>query len=114
VVPVGLAEELLQALPLAVVEVGDRLGVLAGEVGEEALDVVPSIGLLRCRTEGVEEGLEEGFAAWQDATQQTGRDLGIVQRLVQPDTESSLHGFSFQQLRSAERNCTPMTCVRSG
>ena len=46
VVPVGLAEELLKPLALAVVQVGDGLSVLAGQVGQQALDVVPGVSAL--------------------------------------------------------------------
>ena len=40
VVPEGLAEELLQRLPLLVVQVGNGLGVLVVQVGEQTLDIV--------------------------------------------------------------------------
>jgi hypothetical protein len=46
VFPVGLSDELLQSLSLAVMQVGNGLGILAGQVGEEAL-VVAGVGLLR-------------------------------------------------------------------
>src|SRR5689334_5620845 len=44
-------EELLQALAVAVVEVCDGLGVLAGHVGQQALDVVAGVGALGLRAE---------------------------------------------------------------
>ena len=84
-VPVGLADELLQALPFPVVQVGDGLDVLAVEVGEQALDVVPGVGLLRGRLERVEERLEKGVQAWEDASQEARGDLGVAEQLVQAE-----------------------------
>ena len=52
-VPVGLADELLQALAFAVVQVGDGLGVLALQVGEQALDVVVGVGALLGDSTGI-------------------------------------------------------------
>src|SRR4051794_38477611 len=43
VAPVGLADELLEALPLPVVQVGDGLGGLGPEVRQEALDVAGGV-----------------------------------------------------------------------
>ena len=97
VVPVGLADELLQALALAVMQVGARLGILAGQVGEQALDIVAGIGTLLRRVQGLDKRLQEGFQAGQDSPQQAGWDLGIVQQFLQAEAIASLHGSSSRQ-----------------
>jgi hypothetical protein len=69
--PGGLADELLQRPPLLVVPVGDRLGVLVLQVGDQAGDVgagVPALlAALGQRDEGAEEALQPGQHAAQDA-----------------------------------------------
>ena len=35
--------------------------------------------------------MQEGFQAWQDTPQETGRDLGIVEQLVQAEAKASFH-----------------------
>jgi hypothetical protein len=91
VVPVGLADELLEPLPLPVVEVRDRLGGLAPEVGHQAPDVVGGVLALRVRAEGRGERSDEPLQAWDQAPQQARVDLGIAEQLVQPDAEPTLH-----------------------
>ena len=109
VVPVGLADELLQALAFPVVQVGDGLDVLAAQVGQQPLDVVPGVGPLLGRAEQRGEGLEEAFQPRQQAAQQAGRDLGIVEQFVQADAKTSLHGASPREVTSTERSCTQTT-----
>ena len=46
VVPEYLADELLESLAFAVVQVGDGLDILASQVGEQAADVVVGVGTL--------------------------------------------------------------------
>jgi hypothetical protein len=46
VIPIRLSDELLQSLSFAIVEVSDRLSILAFELGEESLDVLLSVGPL--------------------------------------------------------------------
>jgi len=91
VVPVGLAEELLESLALAVVQVGDALGVLAGQVGEQPLDVVPGVGTLLGGEQRLCERLQEGLQPAQRAAQQSGGDLGVGQQLAEAHAEASLH-----------------------
>ena len=90
-VPAGLADELLQALALAVVQVGDGLRVLVAQVGEQALDVVLGVVPLRFSRQRREERFQEGSQAWPHAAQQARRDNGIVKQLVQANAETSLH-----------------------
>ena len=59
VVPLGLADELLQPLPFAVVQVGDGFDVLAVQVGQQTLDVVSGVGPLLRRVQRLDERLQE-------------------------------------------------------
>src|SRR5262249_42154682 len=93
VVPVGLAEELLEALALAVVQVGDGLSVLAGELGEQAADVVVGMGALLAAAQGPDEGLQESLQARQQPAQQGGADLRVVEQLIQAGLKAALHGL---------------------
>ena len=114
-VPVGLADELLQALALAVVQVGDGFDILAAQVGQKSLDVVVGVGLLPGRLQGLEEGLEEGLQSWQHAPEQVGRDVGIVEQFRQADTKSSFHRRSpFSGFRSPKEGYIPRSCGRAG
>ncbi len=93
-VPGGLAQELLQGLPLLVMQVGDGLGVLLVQVGEQALHVVLRVAALLVARQRRDERLQEGCQAGQHALQQAGRDLSIFQQFVQADAEPSLHRTS--------------------
>lgn len=86
-VPVALTEELLEDLSVLVVEVGDGLGVLAGQVGEESLDVAVDVAAQRRAAQGVEEGLQAG----QDAAQQAGGEHGVVAQVVQAESKAGFH-----------------------
>jgi hypothetical protein len=90
------------ALAFAVVQVGDGLGVLAREVGEEALDVVASVGALLGGTEGANEGLQERFQPGQDTFEQARGDLGVVQQFVQAGTIAPLHDLLLDVLGGLE------------
>jgi len=65
VVPRGVADELLEPLAVPVVQVGDGLGGLGPEVGEQPADVLPGVvPLLRpgeSRDERAEEGIQPGI-----------------------------------------------------
>jgi len=94
VFPLGLADELLQTLPLAVVQIGNRFNVLAVQVRQQTLDVVPGVGLLFRRTQRGDERLQERFQTRHHAAQQTRMDLGIIKQFVESDTKTPLHGSS--------------------
>jgi len=79
VVPVGLADELLKALPLPVVQVGDRLDVLRPEVRQEALDVAGGVAAPGVGPEGRGERPDEPLQAGGHAPQQARVDPGVVE-----------------------------------
>ena len=79
VVPLRLTHELLQALPLAVMQIGDRLNVLAVQVRQQTLDVVLGIGPLLRRLQSPDKRLQERLQTRQHALEQAGPDLCIVQ-----------------------------------
>jgi hypothetical protein len=91
VVPGRLADELLQCLAFLVVQVGDGLGVFIGQVGEQSLEVVMGVAALLVALQGGDEGLEEVLQSWEQAAQQAGVDLGIIQKFLQADPKTSLH-----------------------
>jgi hypothetical protein len=96
-VPGGLAEELLQALPLLVVEVGDALGVLAPQVGDQPGDVVVGVGGLGFG-QGGDERLQEALQAREHPAEHGRADLRVVQQLLQADAKSLLHDGPLQGL----------------
>jgi hypothetical protein len=113
-VPLGLADELLQALALAVVQVGDGFHVLAAEVGEQSLDIVMGVGLLLGCLQSVKEGLQEGLQSGQDAPEQVGWDVGIVEQFGESDAKSSFHRCSpFSGFRSLKVGYIPRSYGRS-
>jgi hypothetical protein len=91
VVPVELTDELLQALALLVVQVGDTLDILALQVGEQSLDVVAGVGTLLRREQGAGEGFEETLQTRQQVVQQTGTNLRVIEQLVQPGLIATFH-----------------------
>src|SRR5262249_38093342 len=114
-VPVGLSDELLQSLALAVVQVGDGFNVLAAQFGQESLDIVVGVGLLLRGLQGVEEGLEEGLQSWQNAPKQVGWDVGIVEQFGEANAKSSFHRCSpFSNFRSLKEGYIPRSYGRSG
>ena len=91
VVPGDRPDEVLQALPLVVMEVGDRLAGLARELGEEAGHVLGGMTPLLGLVERSGERLDEGFEPTEKALHQLGRDLGLGQHLFEPKLISPFH-----------------------
>src|SRR5262249_45003939 len=115
VVPEGLAQELLQGLPLLIVQVGDGLGVLVVQLGEQSLDVVLGVVPLLGACQRGDEGLQERLQAWQHAPQETRWDFSIVKQFLEADAETSLHRPSpFGTLGSPKGGYTASTYSRSG
>jgi hypothetical protein len=83
VVPGHRADEVLQALSLLVMEVGDRLGGLATELGEQAGDGLGDVTTLLGLVERLGEGLDEGFEPFEKPLDQLGRDLGLSEHLFE-------------------------------
>src|SRR6202790_4323341 len=91
VVPGNLSDELLQALALLVVQVGDGLRIFLLEVGEQAVDVVVGVVTLLGTVQRSHEGFQEGVQTRPQAVQQARRYLGILTRLLQANTKALVH-----------------------
>src|SRR5262249_51260965 len=110
VVPGGLAEELLESLAFAVVQVGDALGVLARKVGEQSADVVMSVGAMLATAQGTDEGFEERLQTRQQAAQQSGADLRVAEQLIQAGLIAAFHGSPPPGDPDTQSYCTPTPC----
>ena len=96
-------------------QVGDGLGVLAVQVGQQTLDVVLGVVPLLLSRQRRDERLQEGFQTWQHAPQQARRDLGLFKQFVQADAEPSLHRTSpFGKWLAPKGGYTTSTYGRSG
>src|SRR5512135_946232 len=91
VVPWGGAEERLERLAVAVVSVGDGLGVLVLAIGEEPGEVEMGVLLALGAGEGSDEGLGEGLEASDGAAEGGGWDLAVGEQLVLAELEPRLH-----------------------
>jgi hypothetical protein len=91
-VPGRLAEELLQALTLLIVEVGDALCSLVAQVGDEASRVVLGVRALLGGGQGGDEGFQETLQTREHTAQHPRIDHRVREQLVQPDAKSSFHG----------------------
>ena len=92
--PLRLTDELLQALPFPVVEIGNRFSVLAVQIRQQPRHVLLGIGpLFRC-LQRFDERTQERFQPWQYSTQQSAQNLGILEQFIQPDTKTSFHRLS--------------------
>jgi hypothetical protein len=102
------------ALAFAVVQVGDGFNVFAAEVGKPSLDRVVGVGLLLGCVQGIEKGFHEGLPSGQDAAEQAGWDMGIVEPFGQADAKSSLRRCSpFSGFRSLKAGYRPRSYERS-
>jgi hypothetical protein len=64
--------------------------------------------------QNVEEGLQEGPQSWQDAPEQGGWDVGIVEHFGQADAKSSFHRRTpFSGLRSLKESYIPRSYERA-
>ncbi len=93
-VPVNLSDELLEPLAFSVMEVGDALGVLAAQVGQQAADVMVGVDALLGADQRLGERLQEALQAWQHAAQQPRADLRVVEQLIQTGLIAGFHGSS--------------------
>src|SRR5262249_44762137 len=96
-VPGDLAEELLQALALLVVPVGDALGVLALPVGDEPGHVVVGVGALGAGPGG-DERSQEALQAGGDPPPDRRGDGRPGEQLMQPHTKPTPHTTSPERL----------------
>jgi hypothetical protein len=91
VIPWGSAEVRLECLAVEVVAVGDRLGILVFEVGEQSGEVgagrLPALGA----GQRGDERLGEGLQALDGAAEGGGWDLAVGQQLGLALLEPGLH-----------------------
>jgi hypothetical protein len=113
VVPGGLTDELLESLTFAVVQVGDGLGVLALEVGEQAADVVLGVGALLATAQGFDEGLGESLQPREQPAQQTRTALGVVEQLIQAGLIAAFQGSPPPGDPHTRSYCTPTLCAQA-
>ena len=90
-VPGNRADEALQAMAMMVMEVGDGLARLPGELGEQAGHVLGGMTALLGLVELGGEGLDEGLESLEEASHQLGRDLGLGQHLFESKLISPSH-----------------------
>ena len=102
-VPGRLADELLQRLPLLVVQVGDGLDVLVLQVGYQPGDVGACVAALFAPLEQLDEGVEEAFQPGQHATEDAGIDFGVGQELVTACGKAAFHRRLLQRIPFSER-----------
>ena len=90
-VPVGLADEPLHRLAILVEQIGDPLGGLVFEMGEQAGEVFGGAALLAGSQRGAER-VDEGLEPVEQAPHRIGRDLGLGHHLLEPLLISHDHG----------------------
>jgi hypothetical protein len=89
--PRAQADELLQPLALAIVEVGDRLAGLVLQPRQQAAEVLPCVPPLLGRGQADGERLDEVPEAPQEAIGRVGCDLRLGQHGSQPRLVSPIH-----------------------
>ena len=91
VVPGGGADEVLQAVPVLVVAVGDRLGVLVAQVGDQPGQVGPGVVLLLAAHQALGEGPGELGEALEAAPEDLWGDLAFVEQLLLAEPVTPVH-----------------------
>jgi hypothetical protein len=91
IIPGGCAQECLQSLPILVVAISDRLGVLSLHVGQQALQVHASMGSLLWPSQPRCERLGELVQPLRHTGEHRRMHLAIGQQLGLPQLKTSLH-----------------------
>jgi len=91
VVPRYEPDELLQGLPLLVMEGGDRLAGFAFELGQKARHVLGDMSPLFRRAQRLRERLDEGLEPFQKAPHRLGGNFRLGQHLLQSHLVAPLH-----------------------
>src|SRR5882724_518534 len=87
--------------------------VLAVEVGEQAADVVVRVGALLATAQGSDEGFEESSQTRQQAAQQSGAALRVVEQLIQAGLIAAFHGSPPLGDLDTQSYCTPTPCAQA-
>ena len=91
VVPGRGADEVLEAVPLLVVAVGDRLGVLVLQVGDEPGQVGPGVVALFLADQALGERPGEVGEAFEAALEDLRGDLALVEQLLLAEPVTPVH-----------------------
>jgi hypothetical protein len=90
-IPGGGADEVLKAVPLLVVAVGDRLGVLPPQVGGEPGQIGPGVVLLLPSSQAGDERLGELGESLDHAVEDLRADLALVEQLLLAEPVTPVH-----------------------
>ena len=90
-VPVGLADEALHRLAILVEQIGDPLGGLVFQMGEQPGEIFGGAAALAGSQRGAER-VDEGLEPVEQAEHRIGRDLGLSHHLLEPLLISHDHG----------------------
>ena len=91
VVPGRGADEVLEAMPLLVMAVGDRLGGLVLQVGDEPGQVGPGVVALLPASQALGERPGEVGEAFEAALEDLGGDLAFVEQLLLAEPVTPVH-----------------------
>src|SRR5918998_3006918 len=117
-IPGGGADEVLQPLAFEVVAIGDGLGVLAFQVGDEPGEVGVGMAALLVADQAGGERLDEVGKPFDDAVKGLGSEVTFGEQLLLAEFKSPLHqsisqekglsleGFSTKQLGYLQRSLT--------
>jgi hypothetical protein len=105
-IPGGGADEVLQPLAVEVVAVGDRLGVLVLQVGDEAGEGDPGMVPLLVADQAGGERLDEVSEAFDEAIESLGAELAFGEQLLLAEFEASLHRSTSQEKALSLEGCS--------
>jgi hypothetical protein len=91
VVPRNLPNELLDALPLLIMQVSDPFAGFVLELGQKSGHVLNSVAVLLGLAQTRRKRVNESLQTRQQTVDQLGGHLGLSQHFSQPRVESSIH-----------------------
>ena len=113
-VPVHCADEPLNDLAVEVVAIGDRLGILALDVGEQSSEIGEGVAPALRTGERGDERLREHLQPAHRPAEEGGRDLTAGEQLLLATLEARFHvGGSFHRIKSSGRHEYQKTYGRS-
>ena len=102
-IPLGRADEVLQVPPVLVVPVGDRLDVLAFQVGQQPHDVLPRVLPLGRLAQARRKRLDKLHEPLHHATKRPPADLTLGQHLPLPHRKTSFHRLASCRIPSPQK-----------
>ena len=91
-VPGRLTDELLQGLPLLIMQISNRLHILPTHLREQARHVILGVVALPARRQRLGKRLQKAFQARQQPTYQPRSQLGVGLQFFQAYGKTSFHG----------------------